>query len=152
MFSYRSNRYAKIKRLRADLAKIASEQNRIISNEAEIKRLTRLIPTEVDSPAFIESLYRCALESGLKQHDVSTEGQKSPATARPGSANTSMLAKHRIKISALGSYRSLAEYLRRVQNLERFNRITEFKIVPDAGQLKGTLVVELYALSVKNAK
>ena len=50
------------------------------------------------------------------------------------------------------SYRSFAEYIRRVQNIGQYSRITEFKLVPDAGQLKGTFTVELYSLPVKNAK
>jgi hypothetical protein len=61
----------------------------------------------------------------------------------------STIDKQRLKISASGSYRSFAEYVRRVQNAERFNRITSIKLVPDAAQLKGTLTVELYSLPVK---
>lgn len=155
MFGYRINRYAKISKLRAELTRLATDQNKTSNVEAEVARLTRLIPAEANSPAFIESLYRCARESGLKQHEVATEwGAKSQsaATARPGAADTASIAKHRIKVSASGSYRGFAEYLRRVQNIERFNRITEFKLVPDADQLKGTFTVELYSLPVKNAK
>lgn len=149
---YRVNRYAKIKRLRAELIRITTEQNKAAAGEAELAVMVRSIPTETNSPAFIESLYRCAAESGLKQHEVATETAKSQGTARPGAADTSTLIKHRIKVSANGSYRQFAEYLRRVQNIERFKRITDFKLAPDAGQLKGTCVVELYSFPVKNAK
>lgn len=146
------DRSAKIKRLRTDLVRITSEQNRTGTDQNEVAMLTRLIPGEANSPAFIESLYRCALESGLKQHEVTTGAANTPATARPAAADTTSVAKHSIKVSARGSYRSFAEYLRRVQNIGQFSRITEFRLVPDAGQIKGTFTVELYSLPVKNAK
>jgi Tfp pilus assembly protein PilO len=149
MLVYRSNRTTKIKRLRADLARITAEQDRTRAAETEVTRLTRLIPAEANTPAFIEALYRSARESGLKQHEVSTESDKSSGTARPGGTDTATIAKHRLKISTTGSYRNFAEYLRRLQNTERFNRITDFKLTPDTAQLKGSLTVELYSLPVK---
>lgn len=149
MLVYRSNRVTMIKRLRADLARISAEQDKTRKAETEVARLTQLIPPEANSPAFIEFLYRSALESGLKQHEVSTEAGRSSGTARPGGSDTSAIAKHRLKISASGNYRNFAEYVRRLQNIERFNRITDFKLTPDDAQLKGTLTVELYSLPVK---
>ena len=149
MLAYRSNRTTKIKRLKADLARISTEQDKAHAAEAEVARLTRLIPTEASTPAFIEALYRSAKESGLKQHEVSTEADKASGSARPGSSDTSLIAKQRIRISASGSYRSFAEYVRRLQNSERFNRIIDFKLTPNATQLSGNLTVELYSLPVK---
>lgn len=152
MLSYRINRTTNVKRLRANLARISAEQNKTSTADAETSKLTKLIPTEVNSSEFIEALYRCALESGLKQHDVATEAAKSAGAARPGVAASTAIAKHRIKVSASGSYRSFAEYFRRVQNIERLHTITEFKLVPDGDQIKGTVAIELYSLPVKNAK
>jgi Tfp pilus assembly protein PilO len=149
MLVYRSNRAKKVKLLRSELASITAEQNKSRAAETEVTRLMSLIPAEANSPAFIESLYRAALESGLKQHEVSTEADKSSGTARPGGSDTTTVVKQRFKVSAIGSYRSFAEYIRRVQNTERFNRIIDFKLNPDATQLKGTLTIELYSLPVK---
>lgn len=149
MLAYRSNRARKVKVLRAELSRISAEQNKTRAAEAEVTRLTRLIPVETNTPAFIEALYRAARESGLKQHEVSTEAGKSSGTARPGGSDTTTIAKQRLKISASGGYRNFAEYVRRVQNTERFNRIIDFKLTPDAARLKGTLTIELYSLPVK---
>lgn len=151
MLAYRSNRAAKVKRLRADLARVTANQNKARADEAEVARLTLLIPAEAGTPAFIETLYRAARESGLKQHEVSTEGDKSAAAARPGGtgAGPAAIATQRLKVSATGSYRDFAEYVRRLQNMERFNRITDFKLTPDTAQLKGTLTIELYSLPVQ---
>lgn len=152
MLGYRTNRAAKVKRLRAELARITSEQNKTRSDEMEMARLTRLIPTEAGTPAFMESLYRCAHESGLKQHEAATETGAGTASARPGGADASSVTKQSIKVSAVGGFRNFAEYFRRIQNIEHFNRIVEFKLTPDDGQLKGTITVELYYLPVKHDK
>lgn len=150
MLAYLSNRTVKTTRLRADLARMSAELVKSRSTETEVTRLARLIPAEANTPVFIETLFRAARESGLKQHEVSTEAGKNSGTARPGGSETAgSITKQRIKVSASGSYRSFAEYVRRVQNIERFNRITDFKLTPDAAQLKGTLTVELYYLPVK---
>lgn len=149
MSFYRSDRSKKIKLLHAELARVASEKEKVRAAEAEVSRLTKLVPSETNTYAFIETLYQLARESGLKQHEVITESEKRADTARPGGANTSEVAKHRLKISANGSYRSFAEYVRKIQNIERFNRIIDFKLSPDAFQLKGTLTIELYSLPVK---
>src|SRR6185369_13046477 len=109
------------KRLRSDLARISAEQERARAAETEVAHLARLFPAEANSPAFIEALYRSARESGLKQHEVSTEAGSSSGTARPGGSDTSSITKHRFKVSANGSYRNFAEYIRRLQNTERFN-------------------------------
>ncbi len=150
MLVYLSYRTVKTTRLRTELARMTAELNKTRSAETEVARLTRLIPVEANTPAFIEMLYRSAGESGLKQHEVSTEADKSTGTARPGGADTTTpFRKQRIKISASGSYRSFAEYIRRLQNVEQPHRITDFKLTPDADHLKGTVTVELYSLPVK---
>lgn len=149
LIAYRSNRAAKIARLHADLARVTAEQAVTRSIEMEVTRLMRLIPAESNSPAFIETLYRFARESGLKQHEVSSEADKASGSARPGGSTTSVIASQRLKISANGNYRSFAEYIRKVQNTEQFNRISSFKMTPETTQLKGTLTIELYSLPVK---
>lgn len=149
MLAYKSNRAAKIRQLRSDLARITAEQNKTRAAEAEVTRLTQMIPSHADIPTFMEGLYRAAHDSGLTQHEASTEAGKNSGTARPGGSDTSAIEKQHIKVSANGTYRNFAEYVRRVQNSERFNRITDFKLTPDTAQLKGTLTIELYSLPVK---
>jgi len=146
---YRSHRATQIKRLRAELAGISAEQNRARAMESEAARLVRLFPADAGAPAFIEALYRNARESGLKQHEVATEAGGSSGTARPGGPDASRIARHRFKVSATGGYRNFAEYIRRLQNIERINRITDFRLTPDNASLKGTLTVELYSLAEK---
>lgn len=150
MTAYRINRAAHIKRLQTDLTRITAEQNSTRTVENELTGLSRLIPAEAKSPEFIETLFIIARESGLKQHEASTEAAKSSGTPRPGGSDTTAsMSRQIIKIHAVGSYRNFAEYVRRLQNLERKCRITDFTLSPDIGQLKGTLTVELYFLPGK---
>lgn len=150
MFAYRVNRSKKIKLLKADIARVETEKDKARTAETEVSRISRMIPPDAGIPAFIENLYKIARESGLKQHEVNTEAGKSTTTARPGAGtDTSGIVKQRLKISAAGSYRNFAEYVRRIQNLEQFKRIIDFKLTPDAEKLKGTLTLELYSMPVK---
>jgi hypothetical protein len=150
MLVYLSYRTVKTTRLRTELARMNAELNKTRTAETEVTRLARLIPAEANTTAFIETLYRSAGKSGLKQHEVSTEADKSTGTARPGGADTTTsIRKQRIKISASGSYRGFAEYVRRLQNVEQPHHIIDFKLTPDAANLKGTFTIELYSLPVK---
>ncbi|HIJ80633.1 MAG TPA: type 4a pilus biogenesis protein PilO [Desulfuromonadales bacterium] len=152
MLAYRIDRTKKMKRLRAAIAQVEADRDRVRAVEAEVDRLSRLIPVEAGVPAFVEELYRCAKESGLRLHEVVTETdkEKKPVATRSGTAvEIEAVSTHRLKISAAGSFRQLSEYVRRVQNIERFNRITDFKMSPDGGQVKGAFTVELFSLPVK---
>lgn len=150
MLAYRTNRAKKVKLLRADLARVSAEKDQVRTAEAEVASITRMIPAESGVSVFIESLYGAAKEAGLKQHEVSTETNKSGGSARPGGSNTTeVVVRQNLKVTVSGGYRNFAEYVRRVQNIERFNRITDFKLNPENDQLKGTLTLELYSLPVK---
>jgi Tfp pilus assembly protein PilO len=150
MNAYRLNRGKKIKQLHADINKTSAEQGRKQAVEADIAKLMRQLPSEPGTTLFIESLYRIARESGLKQHEVSTDADKSSGTARPGGQEgANATTRQRLKISAVGTYRNFSEYIRRIQNFERFNRITDFKFVPDNAGIKCILNIELYSLPVK---
>lgn len=150
MLGYRSDRAKKVKQLKAQISQVAAEQEKTRRGESELARLSKLIPAEVNSSAVVESLYRYAKESGLKEHALATDADKKQTGARPGvSKESGTVTSTGIKVSVAGSYRQIAEYIRRVQNMERFNRITEFKFSPDDAGIKGTLIIEIYSLAVK---
>lgn len=149
---YRSGRAKKVKALRAQLAQTQSEKEKIRRGEAELERLSKQFPPKANLPSVVESLYRFAKDSGIKVHEVSTEGGKRQAAARPGSAqkdNPATVTTSVIKVNLAGSFREIAEYIRQVQNMERFNRISEFKLTPDDERIKGSLSIEFFSLAVK---
>lgn len=150
MLTYRINRAKKVKQLRIQIAEVYAQQEKLRKGEAELSRLSKLIPAEANVTATVESLYRFATLSALNHHEIATEANKQQATARPGRGqNEAAVSNDRIKVSIAGTFRQIAEYIRQVQNMERFNRITEIKLAPDAGQVKGTLTIEFFSLPVK---
>ncbi|MDD2364857.1 MAG: hypothetical protein PHN84_01695 [Desulfuromonadaceae bacterium] len=149
MFSYRTNRSKKVKLIRAELSRVESEKNKVRRDENELARISRLIPSEADSTAVVEALYRFAKESGLTQHNVKTEVNKKLTSARNRrSSNNLTVAANRINVNTIGSFRQTAEYIRRLQNMERFNRIAELRLTPSENVVKASLTVEVFSLPV----
>lgn len=146
MTAYRGNRAKKVKLLKSQISQIENEKEKVRKGEEELKRLSKLFPTQADSGVVVESLYRFAKESGLKQHDIATESTNKQTSTRPTEANKDSIVKHSIKISVLGSFRQIAEYIKLIQSMERFNRITEFKLTPFENMVSGTITVEIFSI------
>lgn len=146
---YRLKRNAVAKRLQAEINATKSEQVKIKATSQELDRLRRLFPAEARPETFIEELYSAALQSKLTSHDASTENTASRSTTR-STAQPEELSSFRFKVNVEGSYRSIAEYLRRVQNIERFKRITDIKLAPGKQGVTGSLTLELFSLKGQN--
>jgi Tfp pilus assembly protein PilO len=146
---YRLKRSSADKRLQAE---ISASKNEIIKIKASsMERLRRMFPMEAHTALFVEDLYTAALQSKLATHEVSTESsaQRSPArkVAQPEDLTT-----FNFKVTVEGSYRSIAEYIRIVQNIERFKRITDIKLSPGKLGVAGTISLELISLKGQNAR
>lgn len=152
MAFYKRNRAQKIKLLHTEISRVEADRmnRRVADNEAA--RLENQIPSSLDITTFMEELFRCAGESGLKEHEITTEPGGGVGPARPSAGTPTSVVSQRLRVSISGSYRSVAEYIRLVQNLKRLNRISEFKLSSDNGQTIGLITIELYALPVKHAK
>lgn len=147
---YRLKRNSAAKRLQAEISASKSEQAKITATLQELDRLRRLFPAEARPETFIEDLYSAALQSKLTSHDASTETSASSRPATRSAAPAEELSSFRFKVTVEGSYRSIAEYLRRVQNIERFKRITDIKLAPGKQGITGSLSLELYSLKGQN--
>jgi len=148
---YRLKRNAADKRLRAEINASQGEIARIKSAALEMEKLRRLFPAEAHTASFIEDLYTAAQQSKLKSHEASTVNTPSRSTSR-GASQPEELSNFRFMITVKGSYRSIAEYIRRVQNIERFKRVTDIKLVPDKQGVTGSLSLELFSLKGQNAR
>lgn len=148
---YRLKRNSAEKRLLAEISATKSELAKIKSTTVEMEKLRRLFPTEARTASFIEDLYSAAQQAKLTSHTVSTENSASRPTPRGGD-KTEGLNSFRFKIAIEGNYRSIAEYIRRVQNIERFKRITDIKLVPGKQGITGSLSMELFSLKGQNAR
>lgn len=146
---YHMKRSVVKKRIRAEIAATQNEINRIKATEQEAIQLQKLFPTDADTSSFVEDLYSAAKLSGLTAHETSSDTQGNRPLPR-GSIGSD-LSRYRYKTRVEGTYRSIAEYIRRVQNLERFKRITEIKLAPAAKGISGDISLELYSLKGQNA-
>jgi Tfp pilus assembly protein PilO len=148
---YALKRSSADKRLRAEISTTASELVKIKMAALEMDRLRRLFPAEAGTASFIENLYTAAQESKLTSHDASSELTAARAAGR-GTAQPEELSSFRFKITVEGSYRSIAEYMRRVQNFERFKRITDIKLAAGKQGVTGNITMELFSLKGQNAR
>jgi len=153
LFAYKLKRAKKEKTLKAAISQINAEKDKKRRGELELKKIMGTIPLEVDTTAIVSSLYTFAKDSGLKSHDVSTEGAGGgdKLSARAATkANKDGLKKSRFRIAISGGFRNMAEYVRNIQNMERFNKIIEMKFSADKDSVvKGNIVVEYYSLADK---
>jgi Tfp pilus assembly protein PilO len=148
---YRLKRNAANKSLQSEISATKNESAKIKKADLEVDKLRRLFSTEAHTASFIEDLYTAAQQSKLMSHEASTENTASRPTAR-ASAQPDELSRFRFKITLEGTYRSIAEYIRRVQNIERFKRFTEIKLTPGKqGVVMGDLSLELFSLKGQNA-
>lgn len=151
MFIYRGNRAIKIKKLQAELAEIESEKMKSNAIQKELARISSSIPSDSAPFSYMEQLFQASTDAGLKLHEVTTEAAGSQTSARPGAAEALVVKRKRIRVQATGSYRSVAEYIRNIQNMKQLSRIIEMKLSADEGQTKGSLLIEFYSLPVPHA-
>ena len=148
---YRLKRNSTDKRLNAEISATKNERMKIKAAALEMERLRLLFPAEAHAETFIEDLYTAALLSKLTSHDASTENIATRPTTR-GAVKSEELSRFRFKVKVEGSYRSIAEYIRRVQNIERLKRITDIKLAPGKQGVTGNLSLELFSLKGQNAR
>ena len=99
----------------------------------------------------MESLYNCAQRAGVTDHEVITSERRDQVQTRrsrkrQGQGGGEGLKVNRLQVSLRGDFRSVAEYLRGVQELERLQKIVRFDLAPDQTSLKMLLILDLYSL------
>jgi len=147
---YRMKRHFTDKRLQAEINAASAELNKASTVAAEAEKLRRLFPAEIGTTSFVEDLYSAAQQSKLTLHEASTENTTARPTARPGQ-QAEDLSSARLRIRIEGNYRSIAEYVRRVQNIERFKKITEMRLTSGKEGVTGYLIMDLFALKGNHA-
>ena len=151
---YRFKRAAAAKKMTAELSAMRQEQSKSQGAAGELEMLRRLFPPEAATAAFVEGLYDAAKQSKIISHEVTSEaapqGRSSGRPAAGGAKDE--LETYRFKIAIAGSYRTVAEYIRRVQNIERFKRISELKLAPAPQGITAHLTLELFSLKGAHAR
>lgn len=102
-----------------------------VTNELEqrqredARRRERTSPPH-DEAGFLEWVNELAHTSGLKIHDFRPSGQDSQG----------IYEQHGVSLSSQGSYSGICQFLDRMRDCPRMNRITSMEITPSDGQRK----------------
>lgn len=141
-------------RLQTELQRIEADRARLGKAASDLVGMKKVFPRDADVAAFIEQLYLCAQEAAVRNHTVVTAQRSGAADGggeranRTAAAGKDGIETHRLLVSLEGSYRDVAEYIRLVQNMERFKKITVFSLKPADGVLSAAVELELYTLKV----
>ncbi|MHB8883120.1 MAG: hypothetical protein ACYC69_16625 [Thermodesulfovibrionales bacterium] len=116
----------------------------------------KIMPGKAAVALFVEDLYAAARVSGIVKHQVSTvKTGDAPARIHAPRAkagrNSKVPETHSIKIFLEGNYRETAEYIREVQNIERYKRIVELRMKPVDNALKTDMTMEIYSAGGQDA-
>jgi|GEM_PF-5451337 len=104
-----------------------------------------------DVPSFIENLHRLAEKNRIERYEVITQSNK---YIHAGSSLKTQLQGadiYPLEITLEGSYRDVAEYIRELQNMKKFQKIKEIEIMPDKKLIKAKITLEIYILRGKDA-
>ena len=148
---YRLKRNAADRRLQSEISSAKGEIEKINTAALEMDRLRRLFPAETSSASFIEDLYTAAQQAKLTTHEVSSENNATRPSSRVAS-QADELSRFRFKVDVEGSFRSIAEYIRIVQNIERFKHVSAIQLAPGKNGVMGTISLELFSLKGQNAR
>ncbi len=151
MSGYYVYRQKATKPLIGELHETWEKINRQQLAELEVREQLRLLPKASDLASFVESLYKCAQRAGVTGHEVITSERREQAQTRRSRKSQRQGAGEEVKINRLqislhGDFRSVAEYLRSIQELDRLQQIVRFDLTPDQGSLKMLLLLDLYSL------
>ncbi|OGW29582.1 MAG: hypothetical protein A2X59_05725 [Nitrospirae bacterium GWC2_42_7] len=149
-------RVGQIKSINAEITKVRSEKLSLQAVEPESVDVEKIFPGKAGIALFVENLYEAARMSGIKDHEVSTVKMGDMPARRnlmkgKAAGNEKALKTYSLKISLQGNYRDTVEYIRELQNIERYKRIVELVMKPVDMQLKTDITVEIYSAGGQDA-
>jgi Tfp pilus assembly protein PilO len=144
-------RAGQINSMNAQTAKVRAENLSVPREKVGPGNMEKLFPEKAGIALFVENLYDAARMSGMKKHDVSTVKMADAGARRTVKKSTTdesgkVLKTYALKISLEGNYRDTVEYIREVQNIGRFKRITALGMKPVDRLLKTDMTIEIYSV------
>lgn len=138
-------------RLNGELSEIHEKISRQQLVDVQIREQRLRLSGATDLASFVESLYACAQLVGVTDHEVTTSRRREHSQVRRSRKSQRQDAGEILKVNRLqvvlhGDYRSLAEYLRKVGEIDRLKQVVRCDITPDKGSLKMLLLLDLYSL------
>ncbi|MBA4371342.1 MAG: hypothetical protein C0402_00600 [Thermodesulfovibrio sp.] len=118
------------------------------------EKLVRMFPQQPDISVFVDGLYQHAHKSGIRNLEVQTLPTKDRGprvTGRKDEKAKKTMQALPLRIVMEGTYRNIAEYMRLMQNDERFTRVVELEIQPGKDLLRATMTLEIFSIAGQNA-
>lgn len=154
-FVYSMERSRAIGRIRMEMESLHLQQQQRPPTVSEPENLGRMFPPRAELPLFVDGLYEYARKSGIRNLEVQTLASKEKIQRTGGrkeEKKTRLLRAYQLRIQMEGTYRNIAEYIRLMQNSERFTRILELEIEPGKDLLKAAMMLEIYSIEGPDAQ
>jgi Tfp pilus assembly protein PilO len=138
----------------AQLDRLESRASQMLRSSAETQTLRTKFPERADVASFVESMSVAAQRSGLRNLEITTlpaARSGGAGHARPGATPAPQLTFYPVKLTFEGDYRSVAEYLRRIQEGETYRRIVQLEMKPFKHTIKTSLIIEITAFEAAHA-
>ncbi|MGC2063020.1 MAG: hypothetical protein WA610_08575 [Thermodesulfovibrionales bacterium] len=150
---YYMERARAIRGLRSETEALSRQQPSRQEPVTAPERLGRMFPRQPELPLFIDGLYQYALKSDIINLDVQTlhPREKGARTGGSKEEKASILRSYPLRITMEGTYRNIAEYIRLMQNSERFTRVLELEIQPGNDLHKATMTLEIFSAAGPDA-
>ncbi len=149
---YAMERTRAIGKIRQDLETLHGQQPSRPPAAAP-ESLVRMFPRQPELSLFVDGLYQYAGKSGVRNLEVQTLPlrEKIVRTGGRKDQKAAAMRSYPVRIMLEGSYRAIAEYIRLVQNSERFTRVLEFDIQPGKDLHRATMNLEIFSIEAPDA-
>ena len=142
-------------RIRLDMETLHRQQQSRPLAVAEPERLVRMFPPRPDLSLFVDELYEYGRKSGIMNLEVQSlpSKEKGRQTGDGKEEKTRVMRSYPLRIMMEGTYRTIAEYIRLMQNSERFTRVLELEIQPgkDLDVHRATMTLEIFSIAGSDA-
>ncbi len=151
---YAGIRTSQISRLRQQANALEAKTVRMNADDTDVAALRIRFPEKADVSSFVEGLYTLAQTTGLENVEITTENDARVRTPKKHGTDkdaASLLVPYRVRISGEGKYRTLAQYLGRIHDIKRYNKVVAFDLKPGENTIKANIIVEILSFEVQNA-
>lgn len=117
------------------------------------ERLLRMFPGQPGISLFVDGLYQHAQKAGIRNLEVQTLApkDKGPRAGGRKEEKTKVLQAFPLRIMMDGTYRNIAEYMRLMQNDDRFIRILELELQPGKDLHRAIMTLEIFSIEGQDA-
>lgn len=159
-FFYVKAEFKTIRSLKTDIAYLSTQDEHISKNEPEgLEHLKELFPQPGSATEFIEKIYMIsgsynidAISFNYNKREYADLSSGNILKALPSSGSMpKVISLDSIKINFVSDYRSLAEFIRELQNLSRLVTIDGLNVKNKGTSLAVEMVVNIYSMETSNA-